>query len=104
QVRKWTSALLNGYIQHPLITTDEVNSYITPSSFGQQAGMVGCLTLAHVAYEEAGGRGKGAGAATATVVGGGGECPAVKWVPLHIAAVAAVVGLGALAVAKASKN
>lgn len=109
KVRKWTSALLNGYIQHPLITTDEVNSYITPSSFGSHAGMVGCLTLAHMAYEEAGGRGAGAGPSTATVADG--KCPAVKAgasfgvsVALHIAAAAAVVGLGALAIVKASKN
>lgn len=66
QVRKWTRELLAGYIQHPSVTTDEVDDYITPSSFGQNAGMVGCLTLAHVAYEEAGGRGAGAGPVMAT--------------------------------------
>lgn len=76
--------------------------------------MVGCLTLAHMAYEEAGGRGAGAGAPTATATVAGGTCSAKKAenscypsgvsVALHIAAAAAVVGLGALAVVKASKN
>lgn len=66
QVRKWTRELLHGYIQHPAVTTDEVDNYIIPSSFGQQAGMVGCLTLAHLAYEESGKRGAGAGPVTAT--------------------------------------
>lgn len=81
QVRDWTRKLLNGYIQHPYVTTNAIDNYIVPSSFGQHAGMVGCLTLAHLAYEEAGGRGRGAGPATATPVDSGkscGACPCPK--------------------------
>ncbi|CAM9695850.1 unnamed protein product, partial [Hapterophycus canaliculatus] len=50
KVRKWTRELLNGYIDHPAVTTDAIDDYIIPSSFGQHAGMVGSLTLAHIAY------------------------------------------------------
>ena len=105
-MRKWTRELLNGYIDHPAVTTDAIDDYITPSSFGQNAGRVGSLTLAHIAYDEAGGRGKGAGAATATTTRGGcckvpsGTCA----VSMAVAAAVAVVGLGALVVAKASKK
>lgn len=105
-MRKWTRDLLNGYIDHPAVTTDAVDDYITPSSFGDKAGMVGCLTLAHVAFEEAGGRGTGAGSATATATG----CPVKSKtvclaynVALHIAAAAGLVSLGALVVAKSKK-
>lgn len=119
-MRKWTRELLNGYIQHPSVTTDEVDDYITPSSFGQNAGMVGCLTLAHMAYEEAGGLGGGAGPVTATTTSGcctqypvakaGGSCsPFCKKVKaasgvFTVAAVVAAVALGALAIMKANKN
>lgn len=119
-MRKWTRELLNGYIQHPSVTTDEVDQYITPSSFGQNAGMVGCLTLAHMAYEEAGGLGAGAGPATATTSGGcctvcpvaksgGSCCPCCKKVKaasgvFAVAAVVAAVALGALAIVQAKKN
>lgn len=108
-MRKWTRDLLNGYIDHPAVTTDAIDEYITPSSFGEKAGMVGCLTLAHVAYEEAGGRGAGAGSATATGAGSGGcpvkssTCCSIYNVALHIAAAAGVVGLGAMVVAKSRK-
>ncbi|CAN0381850.1 unnamed protein product, partial [Discosporangium mesarthrocarpum] len=52
--RSWID-LLHGYIDNPAVNTDAgIEKYITPSSFGQNAGMVGCLTLAHVAYEESG--------------------------------------------------
>lgn len=109
-MRKWTRDLLNGYIDHPAVTTDAIDEYITPSSFGDKAGMVGCLTLAHVAHEEAGGRGAGAGSATATATGTGGGCPiksvtccSAYDVALHIAAAAGVVCLGALVVAKSRK-
>lgn len=101
-MRKWTRELLNGYIDHPAVTTDAIDDYITPSSFGQNAGMVGCLTLAHIAYEEAGGRGAGAGAATATSVKASSGCCAAK-VALYVAAGAALMGLGALAALKAKK-
>eukprot|EP00611_Tribonema_gayanum_P000883 TRINITY_DN1067_c0_g1_i1.p1 TRINITY_DN1067_c0_g1~~TRINITY_DN1067_c0_g1_i1.p1 ORF type:complete len:361 (+),score=95.60 TRINITY_DN1067_c0_g1_i1:69-1085(+) len=49
--RKWTRELLHGYIDHPKVTTDAIDTYITPSNFGQRAGIVGALTLAHVALE-----------------------------------------------------
>lgn len=107
-MRDWTRELLNGYIDHPAVTTDAIDEYITPSSFGDRAGMVGCLTLAYVAYEEAGGRGAGAGSATATSVGGG--CPAkrgsfccVYSAALHVAVAAGLMGLGALVFAKSRK-
>lgn len=104
QVRKWTRELLNGYIDHPAVTTDAIDEYITPSSFGQNAGMVGSLTLAHIAYDEAGGRGKGAGAATATTTGGCCKVPSASWAASMALVAAAVVGVGALVVAKASKK
>ncbi|CAM9739938.1 unnamed protein product [Ectocarpus sp. 12 AP-2014] len=104
KVRKWTRELLNGYIDHPAVTTDAVDDYITPSSFGQNAGMVGSLTLAHIAYEEAGGRGGGPGSPTATKTGGVGACLVSPCNVSVALAAAAVVGLGALAIAKASKK
>lgn len=59
--------------------------------------MVGCLTLAQVAYEEAGGKGEGAGPPTATSTRGFGgehstsECKVTKKVACA-AAVAVAVG------------
>lgn len=103
-MRKWTRELLNGYIAHPMVTTDAIDDYITPSSFGQNAGMVGSLTLAHIAYEEAGGRGKGAGTATATCITGKPSKTYIASMALHVAAAAAIVGLGAMAIVKASKK
>lgn len=103
-MRKWTRELLNGYIDHPAVTTDAIDEYITPSSFGQNAGMVGSLTLAHIAYDEAGGRGKGAGTATATATTTGGCCKVPSCAVSMALAAAAVVSLGALVVAKATKN
>eukprot|EP00903_Cladosiphon_okamuranus_P013672 g12733.t1 len=103
KVRKWTRELLNGYIDHPAVTTDAIDEYIIPSSFGQNAGMVGSLTLAHIAYEEAGGRGKGAGAATATTTGGC-KAPSMCCTAGMALAAAAVLGVGALVVTKASKK
>lgn len=66
-MRAWTRKLLNGYIDHPAITSDKIDDYIVPSSFGQKAGIVGCLTLAQLAYEEEGSKGRGAGLPDETI-------------------------------------
>lgn len=67
QVRKWTQTLLNGYIQHDRITKS-IDEYIVPSTFQDKAGIVGCLTLAHIAHEHKGRQYAGAGRPTATSV------------------------------------
>jgi hypothetical protein len=53
-VRQKTQELLHGYINHPKITTKAIEDYIGPSEFGQRAGLIGALTLAHVALERSG--------------------------------------------------
>ena len=104
-MRKWTRELLNGYIQHPAVTTDAIDNYIIPSSFGQNAGMVGSLTLAHMAYEEA-----CAVVKEPTPTGPSDRCVetceqySVAKVALKVAAVAAVVGVGVIALMKAAKK
>ena len=65
KVRKEMQALLNGYIRLDAVTTsDGVAKYVTPSTWGNGAGMVGALTLAKIALEEASG-GRPSAAATA---------------------------------------
>lgn len=68
--------------------------------------MVGCLTLAHLAYEEAGRRGLGAGEPTATSTSPTKPSAAATafTIGLHVAAVAALVGLGAMGALKMSKK
>jgi fructokinase len=44
QVQEKTRALLNGYLQHPLIT-DRVQEYITAPGLGSHAGICGALAL-----------------------------------------------------------
>jgi len=47
RVRREMQRLLNGYIQVEALLTDEgVAQYVTPSTWGNRAGMVGALTLA----------------------------------------------------------
>eukprot|EP00953_Heterococcus_sp_UTEX-ZZ885_P014470 8183-Heterococcus_DN1.PRE.1 len=53
-VRQKTQELLHGYINHSKITTKAIEDYIAPSQFGQRAGLIGALTLAHVALERSG--------------------------------------------------
>lgn len=112
-MRKWTRDLLNGYIQHPALTTDEIDNYIVPSTFGQKAGIIGSLTLAHMAYEE---ERMTAGPPNATKVdcpegGDGMPCtmmsgkkPSNKTLALHATVAAAVIGLGIVAFMKVAKK
>ncbi|CAM9330331.1 unnamed protein product [Phaeothamnion confervicola] len=53
KTRDWCRRLLNGYIDHPSLNTSAIDDYIVPSGFGQKAGIVGALTLAYLAREEA---------------------------------------------------
>jgi fructokinase len=49
-IRKKVQEMLNGYINMPQITTDQIDNYIVPSAFGNDAGIVGALVLAENAY------------------------------------------------------
>ena len=52
KLRARTQAMLNGYIaSDELTTTEGIESYISPSTWGNQAGMVGALTLAQHALQ-----------------------------------------------------
>ena len=44
QVQEKTRALLNGYLQHPLVT-DRVQEYIIAPGLGNRAGICGALAL-----------------------------------------------------------
>lgn len=50
-IRRFTKELLHGYIDQPQVTTSAIDDYIVAPSFGSRAGIVGVLTLAHVALE-----------------------------------------------------
>ncbi|CAM9569376.1 unnamed protein product [Chrysoparadoxa australica] len=52
KVRKYAREMLHGYIQKEEVGEEGIKSYITPSEFGQRAGIIGCLTLAYVALQE----------------------------------------------------
>jgi len=52
-VRKKTLELLNGYINSPLLTPERIDEYIVSSPFGSESGIVGALTLAKVAHQQA---------------------------------------------------
>jgi hypothetical protein len=54
KIRAKTLEILKGYIVHPLLTPAHIHDYITPSEWGDNAGIVGALTLAQVALEERG--------------------------------------------------
>lgn len=105
--------MLNGYIQHPALTTDEIDNYIVPSTFGQRAGIIGSLTLAHMAYEE---ERMTAGPPNATKVDFperndgmpftmmSGKKPSIKTIVLHATVAAAVIGLGMVGLMKIAKK
>jgi fructokinase len=46
-----THALLNGYIQSPLIL-DKIGSYIVPAALGNRAGVLGAIALAEQALRK----------------------------------------------------
>jgi fructokinase len=53
KIREQTQILLNGYIQHPNVTTAEgLEKYICASHWGQSAGIVGAAYLAQIADEQ----------------------------------------------------
>ena len=47
-IRRYVQESLNGYLQHPSITHD-IDSYIRPSAWGNNAGIIGALALAQLA-------------------------------------------------------
>lgn len=47
-----TQKMLNNYIDHSVLTTDEIKSYIIPSKWKNNAGCIGALTLAEIAFNE----------------------------------------------------
>lgn len=50
KIRKAVQAQLNGYIQMPQLTTQQgIDEFITPSRWGNKAGLVGALTLSQQA-------------------------------------------------------
>lgn len=54
KIRAKTLEILKGYIVHPLLTPALIDQYITPSEWGDNAGIVGALTLAKVALDDKG--------------------------------------------------
>jgi len=50
QVRELVKKQLNGYVARPEVNED-IDKYIVPSTFGDNAGIIGALTLAKMAYE-----------------------------------------------------
>ena len=53
KIRTRTRELLNGYVQLPAILDDaELDKFISPSTWGNSAGVVGALNLANVALAE----------------------------------------------------
>lgn len=55
KIRAQALKQLNGYMSHPLLTPERIHEYITPSQWGDDAGIVGALTLAKVALDKQGG-------------------------------------------------
>jgi len=54
KIRKAMQAQLNGYIQMPQLTSQQgIDEFIAPSHWGNTAGLVGALTLAHEALKDA---------------------------------------------------
>lgn len=51
-IRERTRTLLNGYLQHPKLTTDAIDQYIVPAM--PDAGIQGAAVLARRAYEHSG--------------------------------------------------
>jgi fructokinase len=73
KVRARMQAMLNGYIQcEQVLTPEGIASYVTPSTWGNDAGMVGALTLAAKALEQQRATEKSAGKSA----GGGGAMAA----------------------------
>jgi len=53
RIRTYVLQLLSGYIQHDLLTEDNIDSFIKPSQWGSKAGLVGTAYLAQLAAAEA---------------------------------------------------
>jgi|UniRef100_A0A7S4LHB7 fructokinase len=51
KIRKHFLKVLNEYIVHPKLTEENVGSFITPSKWGNTAGLIGALTLSRMALE-----------------------------------------------------
>ena len=49
QIRGYVQSILNGYIQHESITTSKIDTYIVPSQWKNNAGIIGALSLAQLA-------------------------------------------------------
>jgi hypothetical protein len=49
RIRAYVQSILNGYIQHPSVTTTAIDNYIVPSQWGNNAGIIGSLSLAQLA-------------------------------------------------------
>ena len=98
RVRERMQKLLNGYVQCPEITTPAgVAAYVTPSTWGNDAGLVGALTLAAKAHKQQ--QQRDAAAASAAAARGGSH--AERWRGRAIAALTLVEVAGVLALAGA---
>ena len=90
RVRVRLQSMLNGYLRVPELTTQQgVDRYLVPSTWGNDAGLVGALTLAARAKHDAAGGGAGADALSWAGGGGRGRSTATAAV-LAVAAAAAV--------------
>lgn len=52
KIRKYTAKYLNEYIQNEMITTEQIDNFISPSIWGSSAGIVGAVYLAVEAFAE----------------------------------------------------
>jgi len=106
-IRAKVQEVLNGYIDHKSITTQAgIDSYIVPGVMGNDAGIVGALALAEMAYADA-----APAAATATATAGSSGTACCKEVAALEAEVAALkssnttfVGLFLVAAAAAATS
>lgn len=52
KIRKYVQSILNDYIRKEEITTNDIDSLICPSFWGNNAGIIGAAFLAKLAYDE----------------------------------------------------
>lgn len=52
RIRAFVQEILNGYVRHPSIISSNIDDYIIPSTWGNNAGLVGAFAIAQQAYNE----------------------------------------------------